>query len=760
MMSEIPFYRLRPALRAEVIPGEAVFLLWEDGSYVLTGALCEQLVPLLEQGLSWDALRLHFPLTPPSVLLETLQALHRAGLLLSEASAGEEDVFWDRVLVSGSEARARLQRFPISLKVLSPSHAPELAHFLEQTAGALQQQLERLHIPVQDLGLPVVLVADVLDPRLEPLHLESLKTGRPWLLVRPCGTTLWLGPLFVPGSSGCWRCLTQRVEGHRKVEHYLAQRLQRTPAVAPAAFLPSLSGFVAGTLSTLLARAAVEGTLPALEGHVLAYETLSMSSSTHRLVRRPQCHACGDPGLLAQQQHQPVVLETTLTVASREGGLRQLLPERLVERLQHHVSPITGVIRRLERASFPSDDPSLLHTYITDHNFVHACSGLQGLRGTLRAYSGGKGRTDAQARASAIGESLERYAAAFRGDEARIITTLNALGDEGIDPREVLHFSPQQYAERSRWNQTGELICRVPAPFQPDKSRSWTPCWSLTKGARRYLPTELCFYGFEEPGQEPIAYADSNGTAAGLTRAEAILQGFLELVERDAAALWWYNRVSRPRLNLERMADPWIQQLVRHWQQRGRRLWALDLQTDLHIPVVVALSAHLSGGPQGIIMGLGCHFDPQVALIRALTEHNQFMPWVEQSLTSPHPGHSLAQQWLRDARLEEHPWLAGHDAPSTEPVNAPTRVEPPEKQGLESLLAEALRRTAALGLELLALDCTQPDVELAVVRVVVPGLRHFWPRLGPGRLYHVPVKLGWLPHPPLEATMNPMPIFI
>ena len=37
------------------------------------------------------------------------------------------------------------------------------------------------------------------------------------------------------------------------------------------------------------------------------------------------------------------------------------------------------------------------------------------------------------------------------------------------------------------------------------------------------------------------------------------------------------------------------------------------------------------------------------------------------------------------------------------------------------------------GLEVLVLDQTRPDVGLPVVRVVVPGLRHFWARFGPGR---------------------------
>jgi oxazoline/thiazoline synthase len=39
-----------------------------------------------------------------------------------------------------------------------------------------------------------------------------------------------------------------------------------------------------------------------------------------------------------------------------------------------------------------------------------------------------------------------------------------------------------------------------------------------------------------------------------------------------------------------------------------------------------------------------------------------------------------------------------------------------------------------------------------VVKVVVPGLRSFWARFAPGRLYDVPVRLGRLPSPTTYET--------
>jgi ribosomal protein S12 methylthiotransferase accessory factor len=60
------------------------------------------------------------------------------------------------------------------------------------------------------------------------------------------------------------------------------------------------------------------------------------------------------------------------------------------------------------------------------------------------------------------------------------------------------------------------------------------------------------------------------------------------------------------------------------------------------------------------------------------------------------------------------------------------------------------------GLDFLVLDQTRPDIETPVARVIVPGLRHFYRRFAPGRLYDVPVKLGWQDRPLSEAELNPL----
>jgi len=64
----------------------------------------------------------------------------------------------------------------------------------------------------------------------------------------------------------------------------------------------------------------------------------------------------------------------------------------------------------------------------------------------------------------------------------------------------------------------------------------------------------------------------------------------------------------------------------------------------------------------------------------------------------------------------------------------------------------------ARGMEFLVLDQTRPDIGMPVARVIVPGMRHYWERFAPGRLYDVPVEMGLRGSPLTEAELNPAPV--
>ena len=153
--------------------------------------------------------------------------------------------------------------------------------------------------------------------------------------------------------------------------------------------------------------------------------------------------------------------------------------------------------------------------------------------------------------------------------------------------------------------------------------------------------------------------------------------------------------------------------------------------------------------------GFRTHFDSRIAILRALTEVNQSLPAVfsgtvdrvqEYADNSP-----AAVSWWKTATLENQPCLVP-DKNSTPKVHGDYA-----KCWSDDFLVDVMtcvRIAKQKGLETLVLDQTRPDTGLDVVKVFVPGLRHFWPRFAPGRLYDVPVSMGWLAKPLTEDQLN------
>jgi ribosomal protein S12 methylthiotransferase accessory factor len=223
-----------------------------------------------------------------------------------------------------------------------------------------------------------------------------------------------------------------------------------------------------------------------------------------------------------------------------------------------------------------------------------------------------------------------------------------------------------------------------------------------------------------------------------------VLQAVLELVERDAAAVWWYNRICRPAIDLDSFADPYFQALQADYARLGWTVWVLDLTHDLGIQTCVAL-AH-EARTDRFSIGFGCHLDPRLAVQRALTELNQLFD----------PAGTRRAPWDPHLTADREYLFPRPDLPRVKGDCLPRSGG----SDLRADIEECMERLAALGMELIVVDKTRPDIGLHVAQVIVPGLRHFWPRFGPGRLYQVPYALGWQSRPLEENELNPVALFV
>jgi bacteriocin biosynthesis cyclodehydratase domain-containing protein len=592
--------------------------------------------------------------------------------------------------------------------------------------------------------LTITLVNDYLERRLAELNQQRVSDQTPWLLVQPSGVFPLVGPFFNPGNGPCWTCLFDRMIRNREVKGFLDRAPGRAVAVSPLA--RNALGQGAIQFAALeVAKAIATGFRTELNDHIISHDLLGSNVVKHYVATRPQCPTCGNKKLRnPRRAPAPIELSAGAKLVMTSGGYRSVTSRATVERFRKHVSPLTGVVTRLERME--SHLPMNTSFYAA-HNFSAPAQNLNELRAGLTGGSFGKGSTAEQGEASALMEAIERYTGVYQGDEIRVLRRFSDFppGDAML-PNEVLLYSDaQSESEHNPPLSDPNDIPLDPTRFDQSARLEWSPVWSLRDHRFRYLPTSTLYFFYRGP--YPYA-ADSNGCAAGNTREEAIVQGFLELVERDAYAIWWYNRLRMPEVDLDRFDDAYISDLKSQLANAGRKLWVLDVTSDLGVPTYVAILHWMQDGKENIEFGSGAHFDPRIAMLRALTELNQFLSI---GLMGGGSGEKSSLDGDTPLRLEDHPFLL----PSGKP---PVASDAGSKVALDNTRDQVLacvdiaRRA---GLDFLVLDQTRPDIETPVVRVIVPGLRHFYRRFAPGRLYDIPMKLGLRDQPLPENELTP-----
>ncbi|WP_055587535.1 TOMM precursor leader peptide-binding protein [Peterkaempfera griseoplana] len=740
----------KPHLRLEVVPGEATYLLSAQGVTAIQGRYVEKLAPLLDGTRTLERLLAEAePQVPAAAAGRLIADLARANLVGYRVPAVDDaaQAYWELAGVDGGEAEAALGRLPVAVVATGRIDAEQARRVCSASGLAVRDPSD-----TAPAALTLVLCDDYLDPRLRAIDAGLRSAGRPWLLAKPGGAQPWIGPVFQPGGA-CWSCLAHRLRGQRRSEVPLQRALGITgPVPRPEASLAASRAM--GLQAAVLASARwLAGVRDMGEDGICIMDTLAMKTRHHSVRRRPQCGDCGDPGLSAARVLAPVEPVSRPKVPGTESGDRALTPEQMLRRYRHLVSPVTGIVDAVR----PDNRlPDGVNCYVSGRNLAMEPRTLAGLRSGLRSSSGGKGTTPLEAEVGALCEAAERYCATRQGDEPVVRDTLRGLGSQALHPNDCQLFDERQFRARERWNATHSAFHQVPAPFDPDRPVDWTPVWSLTAGTHRLLPTSMLYYG-----EDPLGpWADSNGNAAGSSLEDAIVQGFLEVVERDAVALWWYNRTRHPAVDLDAFDEPWITRLRTVYAGMNREVWAVDLSSDFGIPVMAAVSRRTDKAAEDLAFGFGAHFDPRIALRRALTEMGQLLPAVCESRADG-SGYRLRDpelmSWWTGATVRNQPYLT---ADPGESARCPADYGYRARTDLREDIAAAERMVRARGMELLVLDQTRPDIELPVVRVIVPGMRHFWARFGPGRLFETPVRLGRIARPTAFEDLNPIPLFV
>jgi ribosomal protein S12 methylthiotransferase accessory factor len=723
-----------PNFTVYVLPPDTVCLYSEDRKYFLHGEVYCAAASIIGKGgksFAEIATQLSKNFSPDEIEQALKGLMERGYIVPAAASPAAVDGYWASLGLPPGVAEQNLANCSVRVEAIDVKGATDFSRALSELG---------VRVVDRSPDLTVTLVNDYLERELAERNQQRMSAGSPWLLVQPSGAFPLVGPLFRPGEGPCWTCLFDRMIRNREVKGFLDRGPARVVAASPLARQPL--GQTAVQFAALeVAKAIASGFRTELNSHIISHDLLGASTMKHYVAKRPQCPTCGSAKLRDPRRPPlPIEVKGTAKLVMTSGGYRSVSARATVTKHRKHVSPLTGVVTKLERIEA---DLPMNTNFHAKHNFSAPAQNLDQLRAGLSGGSFGKGSTAEQAEASALMESIERYSGIFQGDEIRLTRRFSDFAPgEAILPNDVLLFSNAQ-ARADHSQEPGETQA-APENFDREAKIEWSPVWSLRDGCFKYLPTSLLYFFYSGPA---AFQADSNGCAAGNTVEEAIVQGFLELVERDAYAIWWYNQSQRAEVDLDKYDDSYVQDLRRQLADTGRKLWVLDVTSDLGVPCYVAILHWMQNGKENIEFGSGAHFDKRIALLRTLTELNQFLSI---GFMEGGTGEKPSLDGETPLVLTNYPFLSPVKNPSL-----PTGLDFGALDTTRAQVNACVEIARRAGLDFLVLDQTRPDVEVPVVRVIVPGLRHFYRRFGPGRLYDIPVKLGLRDRPIPESELTP-----
>ncbi len=305
----------------------------------------------------------------------------------------------------------------------------------------------------------------------------------------------------------------------------------------------------------------------------------------------------------------------------------------------------------------------------------------------------GKGVTEAQAKASAVMEIVERFSLfEFLQRGPMFIEQLNCLGEPGFPESlllKAIHCEDEPPGSAAllreipiQWAQGLDVLAEQPAPVP----FSWV--WPINK---------------------------YNGAAAGNTLEEAAVQAISEVVERHVCSLISYGRLETPTIDLDSIEDPGLRELVQRFIAHGIQLVLKDFSLGLGIPTVGAIAWDPSTFPKRseIVYTAGTSTTPERAAVRAITEVAQLAGDFDTE------GKYLESGLPKFKNLEEASYVLA--SPTKRKIHQLPDCSSPNFRQEVLNLAGAL---AQAGLSTYLIDVTHPELRVPAVYAVIPG-NHF-----------------------------------
>jgi ribosomal protein S12 methylthiotransferase accessory factor len=312
--------------------------------------------------------------------------------------------------------------------------------------------------------------------------------------------------------------------------------------------------------------------------------------------------------------------------------------------------------------------------------------------------------------------------------------TLEAALVSGAMEALEIHHAEQVALPRLRaaHRELGGAIAAVPIDrlaltrhslFRVDRPIDWTLGWDLARGCETAVPASVVGFTLGPAGGLDLMpfQSSTNGLASGENLLEALCHALLEVIERDALtchdAITEEREYLPPRVRPETIEHPLVRELVGRLEQAEVEVILLDATVDTCVPAYSVLLADTAERGQGIFAGSGAHLDPEVAMLRAITE-------AAQARTVSISG--SRDDLFRQRRLR----IRRNDTDESRRLlrALPAVVDARERRSLATATFEGdvhviLSHLARIGMDqVIVFDLSRPVFPIRVVKVVVPGL--------------------------------------
>ena len=362
----------------------------------------------------------------------------------------------------------------------------------------------------------------------------------------------------------------------------------------------------------------------------------------------------------------------------------------------------------------------------------------------------------------AVVEALERYCMVWPRPATEMLRApLHQVERWAVPLERFALFSEAQY-------RTSESL-RLPGP---DEAIDWTWAYSLTRNDFALVPAALVHPWLA--GRPPNTFArglSSTGTAAHVSVERAVVSGLYEVVERDALMITWLNRRSPPRLALDATTPaPLVGLIEEHFDVADIDFTFLDLSADCPIPTVGCVATSAAPHRPAALVGAATRADPAEAAAKALFEVVQLLSGLRDRRWDQTSVMAAAEVRTLDDHARFYATAAGakrlRNFASAGPSTAWSALPGVGKERPGGELQACVELVAGVGLEVLVVDVTAPDVAqcgLRAVKVLVPGMVDIngdprFPLLGSTRISSVPRALGWTSVGDHDVNLEPCPL--